>query len=138
MIVLRVQVNDEPPVVAGAEDLGVLSAIVTAGGKLGREARSARPGEPFDIHLSLGGLTARAATEADEHVRWVSRFDLGVGDKVVVEVLEATSADPVESVSEAEKRQHDERAFFEHCKQVYFDLRDKYDANGSTVAPAST
>jgi hypothetical protein len=130
MLVLRVQVNQEPPVVAGAQDLGVLNAIVTGVGKLGAESHPSRPDEPPDIHLSLGGLTARASGSGDEHLRWVSHRDLNVGDRVIVEILEAPYADPVESGHAAKQRERDEREYFEHCKQAYLELRSKYEPEG--------
>jgi hypothetical protein len=130
MLVLRVQVNEEAPVVGGAEDLGVLNAIVTAVGKLGAAARPGRPDEPPDIHLSLGGLTSRAAGVPDEHLRWLGHRELRVGDRVLVEVLEADLADPIESGQAAEQREDDEREFFEHCKRTYFELKEKYESKG--------
>ncbi|MBV8380230.1 MAG: hypothetical protein JO369_05640 [Paucibacter sp.] len=131
MLILRVQVNEEPPVTGGANDLGVLNAIITAVGKLGDEARPGRPDEPPDIHLSLGGLTSRAAGAPDEHVRWVGHRELRVGDRVVVEVLEATSADPIESGYAARQREDDEREYFEHSRRAYFELKSKYEPEGS-------
>lgn len=116
--------------VGGADDLGVLNAIVTAVGKLGDGARPTGPNEPPDIHLSLGGLTSRSADVPDEHLRWVGHRELSVGDRITVEILEATSADPIESGREAKKREDDEREYFEHCKRAYFELRSKYESEG--------
>ena len=53
---------------------------------------------------------------------------LKIGDKVIVEVLEADHSDPNESGHLAEKRAHDEREYFEHCKKAYFKLRSKYES----------
>lgn len=127
MIVLRVHVNDEPLTVAGADDLGVLNAIVNAVGKLGSASHSKSPDESPDLHLTVGGLTSRAAGVQDEHLRWVSHRELRVGDRILVEVLEAPTADPAESGHEARQREHDEREYFEHCKKAYLDLKAKYE-----------
>ena len=130
MYVLRVQINDESPVVGGMEDLGVLSAIVTGVGKLGPASHPSRPDETAEFHLRLGGLTSRAPGQRDEHVEWVSHRELRVGDKVVVELLDSEVADPVVSGKEAEERAQDERAYFEHCRRVYMDLKAKYEPEG--------
>lgn len=130
MLVLRVSVNEEPSVVAGAEDLGVLNAIVAAVGTLGPASRPNRPGELRDLHLSVGGLTSRAPGEPNEHQRWVGLRELHVGDRVVVEILESDTADPVESSELARQRGYDERAYFEHCKRTYLELKAKYEPAG--------
>jgi hypothetical protein len=127
MIVLRIQVNDEPAVVGGASDLGVLVANVTAVGKLGSDAQPAHPDRPPDMHLSLGGLTARGAHVPDVHVRWIGHHALAVGDRVSIEVLDAAVADPIESGHAAEQRENDEREYFEHCKRTYLQLKAKYE-----------
>jgi hypothetical protein len=130
MLVLRVHVNEEPPVIGGADDLGVLNAIVTATGKLGAGARLGRPDEPPHIHLSLGGLTSRTTGVPDEDLRWVEHRELRIGDRIVVAVLEADAADPIESGHAARQREDDEREYFEHCKRAYFDLKRKYEPEG--------
>lgn len=130
MLVLRVQVNEEPPVSGGANDLGVLNAIVSGTGRLGEDAQLGRPDESPQLHLSLGGLTSRAVGRSDEHVRWIRQRGLNVGDRILVEVLDAHSADPVESVMAVGQRQDDEREYFEQCKRGYFELRSKYESEG--------
>ena len=128
MLVLRVQINEETPVTAGAEDLGVLNAIVGAGGRLGRNSSLGRARELPHVYLTLGGLTAREDGLPNEHRWWMSRRELTLGDRIVIEVLEALLADPIESGSVAEKRAQDEKEYFEHSKKVYLQLRSKYDA----------
>jgi hypothetical protein len=130
MLVLRVQVNEESPVVGGADDLGVLNAIISAVGRLGDAARPGRPDEPPDIHLTLGGLRSRAADVPDEHLRWVGHRELRVGDRILVEVLDADSADAIESGEAAKEREDDELEYFKHCKRAYLELRGKYESEG--------
>jgi hypothetical protein len=127
MYALKVQVNSENPIVAGAPDLGVLNAIINCVGPLGEAARKARDSEETDLFLSVGGLTSRLHDLPDEHLRWASNRSLQVGDIVRVEIVETDSADPPEDAREAEKRQQDEREYFEHCKKVYLELREKYE-----------
>lgn len=128
MYALKVTINDEAPFVAGAEDLGVLNAIVSCVGVLGSQTRRAR--DEVDLSLTVGGLTSRAPELADEHVRWLPNRGLSVGDVVRIELVETTVADAPISGHEAEKRKHDEREYFEHCKRAYLKMREKYEGEG--------
>ena len=95
MIVFEVTRNGERLCLAGADDLGVLNAIVSAVGRLGPATTSRRPDEgDVDIHLSVGGLPSRADSAGDVHPRWRSLEPLAVGDVITVRVLEADAADP--------------------------------------------
>jgi hypothetical protein len=128
MYALKVRINDEAPIIAGADDLGVLNATVSCVGKLGSTSRPMREDEPADLFITVGGLTSRASDVPDEHLNWVSQKPLKIGDLISVEVLDTPSVDAPISAKEAEKRKHDEREYFEHCKKVYLSLREKYEA----------
>lgn len=128
MYALKVRVNQDLPTIAGADDLGVLNATVTCVGKLGAGSSPMGDAASADLFLTVGGLTSRAADLPDEHLAWITHRPLQAGDVISVEVLDTLTADAPVSGVEAEKRKHDEREYFEHCKKVYFDLRDKYDA----------
>ena len=127
MFALKIQVNSESPMVAGAPDLGVLNAIVNCLGPLGNAARKKRDSDEADFFLTVGGLTSRLQDLPDEHLLWASNRSLQLGDIVRVEIVETDTADAPEGAREAEKRQHDEREYFEHCKKVYLELREKYE-----------
>jgi len=127
MYALRVQINDEAPVVGGASDLGVLNAIVGCTGKLGPAAVPYHEDQAPDFFISLGGLTLRARGGTDEHLSWLSQRPLAPGDRITVEIIETDTADPVISGVEAEKRDDDEREYFEHCKNAYLQMRSKYE-----------
>lgn len=101
MFALKVRINDEQPIVAGAEDLVVLNAIVNCAGKLGVSSHSPRPNASQDFNCQLGGLTSRAPGVANEHVRWLERWNLKVGDRVTIEIVEADHADSIVSSSPA-------------------------------------
>ena len=92
MLGLKVTINDGESVTGGTEDLGVLTASVSASGILGKESDHPRPGEPPDIWIRLGGLTSRVDAETDEHLCWMWS-ELNVGDRIVVEVVEIDSSD---------------------------------------------
>jgi hypothetical protein len=128
MYALKVRINDEAPIIAGADDLGVLNATVSCVGKLGSTSRPMREDETADLFITVGGLTSRASDVPDEHLNWVSQKPLKIGDLISVEVLDTPSVDAPISGKEAEKRKHDEREYFEHCKKVYLSLREKYEA----------
>ena len=57
----------------------------------------------------------------------MSQKPLKIGDLISVEVLDTLDVDAPTSGKEAEKRKHDEREYFEHCKKVYFELREKHE-----------
>lgn len=97
-------------------------------GKLGSSSRPGRKDEPADLFITVGGLTSRGSDVPDEHLNWVSQRPLRIGDVISVEVLDTLYVDAPISGEEAEKRKHDEREYFEHCKKVYLSLREKYEA----------
>ncbi len=132
MIAFRVSINDQPPVVGGADDLCVLTAIVTATGSLGQNTRPARPDDDGEtsIDFRLGGLTSRAVGIHNEHVVWLENVALSPGDKVAIEVLESESADPVVSSSVTEANEEYERELFKFAKKNYLALREKYESEG--------
>lgn len=93
VIAFKVELNGQALGTAGADDLSVLSAIITAVGKLGANSRGARHREDhYDVELTVGGLTSRAEGLPDEHLDWIERT-LKPGDVVTVKVLEASIAD---------------------------------------------
>jgi hypothetical protein len=102
MFALKVHLNDEQPIVAGAEDLGVLSAIVTCAGALGALSHPFGSSEKQDFNCQVGGRTRRAPGIANEHLSWLQRWDLKVGDRVTIEIVETNRADPVVSSSPAQ------------------------------------
>jgi len=132
MHAFKVSFNGQPPVVGGADDLGVLTAILTATGKLGPASCPVRPNETQDFSLRLGGLTARGSGQQDEHVTWLELEQLKVGDIVTIEIVETASPDPVVSAEAEEQREYDERAYFEHFKKGYMALRDKYEGSAGS------
>src|SRR5262245_11275498 len=96
MRALRVTINDRTPVVAGADDLDVLSLIVSCVGALGSTARSPRGKDHDERTLNLGGLTSRGDGVPDEHVDWLPKIPLKVGDRIQAELIETDSPDPID------------------------------------------
>lgn len=126
MYALEIAINGQQTVTAGAPDRCVLSAGISLMGKLGPQAAPRRDDGTVDLTLRLGGLTARANGATDEHLDWL-RADLQTGDVVTIRILETGHADPVISGHEAERMADDERAYFEHCKKAYLEMREKFE-----------
>jgi hypothetical protein len=127
MLAFRVRLNDQPAVTGGAQDLGVLTTAITAVGQLGPKAQRRRSDEEIEVHVRLGGLTSRGPGIEDEHLVWLEEHAVKPGDKIVVEVIETETPDSVQSGSAAQERADDERAYFEHCKRAYFEMREKHE-----------
>jgi hypothetical protein len=66
VITFEIELNGQSLVIVGAEDLSVLTAIVSAVGKLGRDSQGAREREKDNyIELTVCGLTSRAEHSAN-------------------------------------------------------------------------
>jgi len=63
----------------------------------------------------------------DEHLVWFEEHAVKPGHKITVEIIETETPDPAQGSSAAQERADDERAYFEHCKKAYFEMREKYD-----------
>lgn len=104
MIGLAVYLNRRRLTVAGAEDLGVLNAIVNAVGRLGKSTAPIGKRNSRDLWLSVGGLTRRSKGAEDEHLRWIRMKRLRVGDKVTVQVVRTDQPDRHVDATFAESR----------------------------------
>lgn len=94
MIAYEVRVNGKKICIAGAGDLSVLSANVTAAGKLGpRTMRPSASDDSNEILLRVGGLTGRLDESRNVHLDWTSFVDLSVGDVVQIKVIDVRKAD---------------------------------------------
>ena len=98
MIAFEVSLNGNRVGVAGAEDLEVLNAVVTAVGKLGK--KTVRPDsdeKSQHIVFRVGGMTGRLDPEKDVFVNWVSGVNLQMGDVIQIKVVETDKADRARS-----------------------------------------
>jgi hypothetical protein len=130
MIAFEVSVNGKLVARAGREDLGVLSAIVSAVGTLGPESGGTltAPSEN-DLFLHVGGMTSKKGEALDEHLNWSDHRDLSVGDTVVVKVIESSEVDPPVKTAPPNKQkiEQNSREMFENAKQYYLENRHKYE-----------
>lgn len=126
MVAFEIEVNGKRLGRAGADDLSVLTAIVTAVGKLAPHSQGAKEHENnYGVDLTVGGLTARANAAEDEHLDWIKQR-LEQGDVVTVRILESSSADVPKSarpvgLDEINKQQ------FEWAKRLYLENRDRFE-----------
>jgi hypothetical protein len=105
MIALEVKRNGKRVCLAGADDLAVLSAHVTAVGKLGKKTVPARPDDTTgEIHYSVVGLTGRRDPKKDVCLKWKSVAPLRVGDVIEVRVLETEKVDRATSRTNAKRK----------------------------------
>jgi hypothetical protein len=127
MYALKVTINGRKTIVAGAEDLSVLSAMVTLTGKLGARAVLSRRG-PADLMVRVGGLTSRRK-RPDEHLEWLKRYNVKVGDQFLVEIIKTTKSDRIVERRPAKGKSpgSDGRAFYKELKEMYFKLKKKYE-----------
>ncbi len=96
MKALRVSTSDKSWVIA-LDNPGVLNATVNCIDLPERQL-------PDHVELILGGLDC----ETNTHVRW-SRHELGVGDKVTIEVIEDCEGDSPDEIEQIDHRQDEER-----------------------------
>ena len=113
----------------GANDLSVLNTIVNAVGNLGPNTNKHR-NEPPDVYLSVGGLTSRLEGP-DEHLRWAQQQPLKFGDKIEVEVVETHEVDDPTARIKAEREEEREKLRYEHAKEIYLNLRSKFESEQS-------
>ena len=86
MIAFEIHLNGEKLCVAGIGERGVLSQHLTWVGRKPKPDAD-KEFEPKKPDLSVGGLVN------DEHVRWIKQRTLGVGDEVVIKIIEIEVAD---------------------------------------------
>src|SRR5215467_9356044 len=125
MIAMEVIKNGKKLCLAGTEDLAVLAASFSAGGRLGRDTfEFAGETNPPQMRLRVGGIASRKG-QSDTHVDWVGQMEIKPGDVVTLKFVEVDKADtPVESRdprSPAGGREH-----FDALKQQYLSSLKKF------------
>jgi hypothetical protein len=128
MIALEVSKNGIHICTAGANDLAVLNAIISATGALGSETEKAREDQAADFYLRVGGLTARL-NAPDDHLSWNDGDSLALGDRIEVKIIDTTSIDLPTSISPVNEARHEQRLKeqFEYAKAFYFQHKDQFE-----------
>lgn len=130
MLALKISVDHELPIIAGARDLAVLALNVGCNADSERvNARRAAAGqEPIaTFDLTAIGVTARPDGIPDAQLNWIEVRPLQTGQIVTVEIIDTTQPSECISAKPAKRPDTDERAHFEHCKRTYLALKDQYD-----------
>jgi hypothetical protein len=86
--------------------------------------------EETEIHVHLGGLTAKKDRSKDVHLNWIPHTPLKVGDEIKIRIVEAAKADkPVKRPKPVNRAARDksERETYESAKQYYLANRAKYE-----------
>lgn len=134
MLILELRVNGNLVGTAGAEDLSVLGAHVTALGKLGKESLGTKVlKEGVEFQCELTGLTSRKEDPQNVHLCWFTSDEVGVDDEICISIMEANAADtpkvPLKKAAEKQIKSNEkiERQRFESARDTYFLLKDKYE-----------
>jgi hypothetical protein len=120
MIAFEVAVNGKRTCIAGVENFGVVSTILTW---VRRRSEHSRDGNTIEEELTaeVRALDSRDPT-AGEHLKWLSET-LRVGDTISIRIVDVEKVDPPMSRyrndSEADARA--KRQYYERLKREYGD-----------------
>ena len=92
MIALEVKRNGKRVCLAGAGNMMVLSADVTAYGKLGEKSVPRRLDDPITLTYTVGGLIPQPNGK-DVFPKWKDAAPLRVGDVIEVRIVETDQVD---------------------------------------------
>lgn len=97
MIAFEVVVNGEKACVAGIDDLGVLTALLTWVHRVPRVDNDNLDEYPTrELTLDIHGLQSARSNQPDEQLSWL-HCDLTVGDTVTLHIKDLQSVDEPES-----------------------------------------
>jgi hypothetical protein len=124
MLALQIEIDDQPPLIAGAEDWSLLSVDVIA-----LRGEPQERNEP-DIDASVGGLTGRNAEGVAHHFRW-PRVPLTIGSTVKVTLVAVASvhapAKRHQSDSKVQEDPFTEEELREMNRQYYLELKQEFE-----------
>lgn len=122
MIAFEVTVNGNKVCVAGLEDLGVLSAILSWADRVPRSDAQTNEEYPTqELTLEVGGLQSARVNQAEQCISWVRR-QLKVGDIVTINIKNLDSVDEPESrvlQNSEELVLQAKRRYFEELKKEF-------------------
>jgi hypothetical protein len=93
-LAIEVELNGKRLVVAGAEDLALLSAQIGAGA--GSTNDTIRVGT--DVHLTVMGLTSPKSSSRVANLTWINGLSLKMGDSVTFRIVQVSQPDPPATV----------------------------------------
>jgi hypothetical protein len=94
MIALKIFHNNKAITTAGKDNLCVLSANLTALGKLGKNTidKSDR-GEAPEFHFNVGGLTSDQLDLKGDYLYWAQTLEFKLNDEIKVKVIDTEIVD---------------------------------------------
>ncbi len=134
MIALEVRLNNELISIAGHDDLSVLSTIISAVGVLGStSAGTMTKNESYEISLNVTGLSAPIDESPTQHLAWIPRSELQLGDELFVRVVEIDRADDPSEINEQKSINlaEQERRSWELSRDEYYKYKLKYENDNS-------
>ncbi len=137
MLAFQIFINGRKVTIAGADDLVVLSAIVSAVGKLGKKTSSLKHRKGYNIGLNVGGLTSRNKKPLEELLDWVPQKKLKIGDRIEIRVCKTTNVDIHVKKTPVNMEQKDRR-HFKTVKSEYLKLRKKFEKKKVNKSPNQT
>jgi flagellar basal body L-ring protein FlgH len=122
MIAFEVMVNGNKVCVAGLEDLGVLSAILSWANRVPRsDAQTNEEYRTQELTLEVGGLQSARVNQTEQCILWV-RKQLKVGDIVTINIKNLDAVDEAESrvfQNSKELVRQAKRRYFEELKKEF-------------------
>lgn len=115
-IAFAVTINNETKIIAGIEEISVLTFILCF-----RKAKTSDEDTIDEIELRVGGLISRDRYD-NEHLDWIKRH-LKSGDEITIRIVETSeTTKPIARRSEDPNLvQKAERKYYESLKQKYQD-----------------
>lgn len=124
MYALRISLNGQAVVVAGGPNLELLTTSIIGLGKPTNVDSTTAVSET-DFTLRVGGIVGQATTS--RHAEWLEPTALKCGDLIAIEVIDVERADsPIHG--EPADFGEAQRVYFEHCRDVYLEQRDRFEA----------
>ncbi len=125
MLAFEIIINGEEKIIAGSNDLGVLSAHVTASGNLSDGiTNSIDPDKNHSIDLDVGGLDISYGRDRQYHVGWIKNGNLKEGDEITIRIIETNEADEPIELFPANRSIREE---FERMKELRESLKISYE-----------
>ena len=131
MIALHVVIDGRASVLAGAAELHVLALVLGCNPQAdlmnpGRERRGLASQPVFG--LTITGIAQGPNGTQGKAMHWLEGLALRAGQTVTITIIETQRADPALPSLPVAPRGRTKREHFEHCKRIYLELKDKYEA----------
>ena len=128
MLALEVEIDGQRFVIAGADDWGLLSVILTA--QRGSPDAPVASARAHSVDIRVGGLTDKDSNGQTYHLRWGNK-DLKIGSRVSIRVIDVEHADtPIKrfrSDAEVQESPFTEEELRQLRWKDYLDLKKEFE-----------